>query len=52
LKSGSLILLELCGPLQACNGIALHFTVYRYYHLCAAEGSLLMNRHAIVMRGL
>jgi hypothetical protein len=26
LKSGSPKLLELSGPLQACNGIALHFT--------------------------
>jgi hypothetical protein len=28
LKSGSLILLELSGPVQACNGIALPFNGY------------------------
>jgi len=30
LKSGSLKLLELSGPVQACNGIALPFTFYLY----------------------
>jgi len=27
MKSGNLSLLETSGPVQACNGIALHFTV-------------------------
>jgi hypothetical protein len=33
LKSGSLNLLELSGPVQACNGIALPFTNGKYENI-------------------
>ena len=46
LKSGSLNLLELSGPVQACNGIALHFnflTAYRTHIDCAFKVCQLMQ---------
>ena len=36
LETGSLRLLEPCGPVQACNGIALPFTLVKY--LNGSEG--------------
>ena len=37
MKSGSLNFLEPSGPLQACNGTALHFTFYRYFYKPVAQ---------------
>jgi len=40
LKSGSFSLLEPLGPVQACNGIALHFYTCNYTH---RDKSIVMN---------